>query len=370
MLRTRLLTATAAVALFAAGGVFAQTAPIPAPHGGAETSTGQTVQSPAAPPAATDGAAPAETTVTTVAPETAAVQNSVVDVLRAQGQFTTLLAALDSAQLTETLGTQPAISIFAPTDAAFAALPEADRTRLMDPANVNELRQLLLYHVVVADVNSSQIEGAKGGVQTAANTEVQLDGTGDAIKVDNATVTTADIDAGNGAVFIIDRVLNPAESQVASGDAEEAAPAATEEAPAATPPVADEVEGETPPVTDDMTDDMDAPADTAPDAMAPPPTASTTTTATTPSNTTGEGYTTETAPAAPGEVRPTDSSMAPAGSPEGGVTASPSASTRTAPNGQTATTTTTVAAPPVVNPTDGQVDDEDEEDTTAPKPQS
>lgn len=368
MLRTRLLTATAAVALFAAGGAFAQTAPIPVPHGGADTTTGQTVQSPVAPPAATDGAAPAETTVTTVAPETAVVQNSVVDVLRAQGQFSTLLTALEAAQLTETLGSQPAISIFAPTDAAFAALPEADRTRLMDPANVNELRQLLLYHVVVADVNSSQIEGAKGGVQTAANTEVQLDGTGDAIKVDNATVTTADIDAGNGAVFIIDRVLNPAESQVASGDAEEAAPAAGD-APVATPPVADEVEGEAP-MTGETTDEADAPADMAPDAMAPPPMAPSTTTTTTPSSTTGDGYTTETAPAAPGEVRPTDSSMAPAGSPEGGVTESPSASTRTAPSGQTATTTTTVAAPPVVNPTDGQVDDEDEQDTTGEDPQS
>eukprot|EP01035_Chromulina_nebulosa_P006461 gene6462-8739_t len=91
-------------------------------------------------------------------------------------------------------------------------MTEADRTRLLDPANVNELRQLLLYHVVVADVTSAQIEGAKGGVPTAATTEVQLDGTGDAIKVDNATVTTADVDAGNGSIFIIDRVLNPAES--------------------------------------------------------------------------------------------------------------------------------------------------------------
>ena len=175
-------------------------------------------------------AAPAAQATTPAAPAqtAAALQNNVVvDVLRANGQFTTLLAALDAAQLTETLSTQPAISIFAPTDAAFAALPEADRARLLDPANVNELRQVLLYHVVVADVNSSQIEGAKGGVQTAATTEVQLDGTGDAIKVDNATVTTADVDAGNGSIFIIDRVLNPAESMVATGDAEEAtAPAA------------------------------------------------------------------------------------------------------------------------------------------------
>ena len=231
-----------------------------------------------------------------------------MDVLRANGQFTTLLAALDAAQLTETLSTQAAISIFAPTDADFAALPEADRTRLMDPANVNELRQVLLYHVVVADVNSSQIEGARGGVQTAATTEVQLDGTGDAIKVDNATVTTADIGAGNGSIFIIDRVLNPADSLVATGDAEAAtAPAAddaAEDADAATPPADDTVDEVTPPV------------------------ATTTTTR-----------------------------------PATGVNA---------PNGQPAATTTTVASPTVPNPTDGQVDDEDADDapTPAPRPQS
>ena len=306
MLRTRLLTATAAVALFAAGSAFAQTAPT-APVGPAATppvAAEEPIEAPAAAAAqaATSAAAPTQTA--------AVVENNVVDVLRANGQFTTLLAALDAAQLIETLSTQAAISIFAPTDAAFAALPEADRTRLMDPANVNELRQVLLYHVVVADVNSSQIEGARGGVQTAATTEVQLDGTGDAIKVDNATVTTADIDAGNGSIFIIDRVLNPADSLVATGDAEAAtAPAAddaAEDADAATPPADDTV--------DEVT----------------PPAATTTTTR-----------------------------------PATGVNA---------PNGQPAATTTTVASPTVPNPTDGQVDDEDADDapapTPAPRPQS
>ena len=304
MLRTRLLTATAAVAMFAAGSAFAQTAPT-APVGPAATppvAVEEPIEAPAAAAAqaATNAAAPTQAD--------AVVENNVVDVLRANGQFTTLLAALDAAQLTETLSTQAAISIFAPTDAAFAALPEADRTRLMDPANVNELRQVLLYHVVVADVNSSQIEGARGGVQTAATTEVQLDGTGDAIKVDNATVTTADIDAGNGSIFIIDRVLNPADSLVATGDAEAAtAPAAddaAEDADAATPPADDTVDEVTPPV------------------------ATTTTTR-----------------------------------PATGVNA---------PNGQPAATTTTVASPTVPNPTDGQVDDEDADDapTPAPRPQS
>ena len=256
MLRTRLLTATAAIALFAAPAAFAQDAM--APQTAPATTPAQTA--PAAPATA---AAPAQT-----AAATPAASDTIIDELKANGQFTTLLAALDKAQLTETLKTQPAISIFAPTDAAFAQLPEAERTRLMDPANVNDLRQLLLYHVVVADVNSAQIKGTKGGVETAARTQVQLDGTGDAIKVDDATVTTADIDASNGAIFAIDKVLSPANSAVASGDADEATAteAPAEAAPAATPPAADATA--TPPA-DETTDDTSA-TPPASEPMTPP----------------------------------------------------------------------------------------------------
>ena len=216
MLRTRLLTAAAAVALLGAPAAFAQDMPAQEPVTPTPTQPAPTA------PATTDTSAEPAAQAQAATP---AAANTIVDTLKAQGQFSTLLTALDQAQLTETLKSQPAVSIFAPTDAAFAALPEADRTRLMDPANANELRQLLLYHVIVADVNSSQIKGTKGGVETAARTQVQLDGTGEAIKVDDATVTMADIDAGNGAIFAIDKVLNPAASNVASGDAEEAAPA-------------------------------------------------------------------------------------------------------------------------------------------------
>ena len=306
MIRTRLLTATAAVALFAGSAAFAQDVPA--------------AEAPMAEAPAAEPAPAAEATAAVAA--TPAQTNTIVDVLKSNGQFTTLLTALDAAQLTETLKTQPAISIFAPTDAAFAALPEAERTRLMDPVNVNELRQILLYHVVVADVNSSQIEGTKGGVQTAAETQVQLDGTGGAIKVDGATVTTADIDASNGAIFAIDKVLSPAASQVAAGDAEEAT---TEAAPAEA-----------------------APAEAAPAEAA--------------------------APAAEATVTP------PAG--EAAATPPPPAEAApvTAPTGEPASSMTTTASPPVVNPTDGQVDGEQSdmatdgaEDTTptpVPTPQS
>lgn len=258
MLRTRLLTATAAVALFSAPAAFAQTA-MPA-----EQQTAPAAAMPAPAAAQTPEAA------------TPAATGNVIDTLKADGQFTTLLAALDAAQLTQTLSTQSAISIFAPTDAAFAKLSEAERTRLMDPANVNDLRQLLLYHVIVADVQSSQIEGTKGGVETAARTQVQLDGTQGGIKIDNATVTRADIDASNGAIFAIDSVLNPGASAVASGDAEEAeaAPAATDAAPAATPPAAattDEAMTEDATEATPPAEDVTPPAETAtPPAPTPP----------------------------------------------------------------------------------------------------
>lgn len=193
MLKTAMMSAVATVALIAAGPALAQ-----------ETT----------PPAETMQAMPQEATQ---AP-------SVTKVLRADGRFTTLLAALEQAELTSVLENQAAVSIFAPTDEAFAALPEADRARLMDPANVAELREVLLYHVVAADVASDQILGTRGGVPTAAGGQVQFDGTGESIRVDAATVVEGDIQTANGTVFVLDAVLNPAASQAATGDEEAVEP--------------------------------------------------------------------------------------------------------------------------------------------------
>ncbi|MGZ9114429.1 MAG: fasciclin domain-containing protein, partial [Brevundimonas sp.] len=190
----------------------------------------------------------------------------------AQGDFTTLLAALNQAQLTDTLKSRPAVTIFAPTDEAFAALPEADRTRLMDPANAQELRTLLLYHVIVADVSSAQIAGAKGGVETANRTHVLLDGTGEALRIDGATVSRADIDASNGAIFAIDKVLNPAQSMAtppAAAPAATPAPAAAA-APAAAPAPAAGVTATTRPATPGTVAPNGQPAATTTTISAPP----------------------------------------------------------------------------------------------------
>lgn len=191
MLRTTLLTAVAAVGLMTAPAALAQTAPETAPA------------APAAP-----------------ATQTPAATENVIEMLKMHGRFTTLLQAFDQAQLTETLATRDRITIFAPTDEVFAALPEAERTRLLDPANAQELRNLLLYHVLVADLRPDQIAGARGPIATAGGLEVTIDGTGEAITIDNATVTDPAIDAGNGGIYVIDRLLDP--NAAAQGDGQEA----------------------------------------------------------------------------------------------------------------------------------------------------
>ena len=209
MLRIKLLTAVAATALLAAPAAMAQTAP-------------------AAQPAAPAAQTPAST-------------ENVIEVLKMHGRFSTLLQALDQAQLTQTLATGPRITIFAPTDEAFAALPEAERTRLLDPANVQELRNLMLYHILVAKLTTEQIEGASGPIATAGGVEVNIDGTGEAITIASATVTDPEIEAANGGIYVIDKVLNP--ELAAQGDAEEAEPTA---APAPTTPAPDAAAEATP----------------------------------------------------------------------------------------------------------------------------
>ncbi len=349
MPRTRLLTAVAAAALFAAPAVVAQTPPpqtrpaqpaVPATPANPATVPGM----PATPAVPAMPAAPA-----------AVEQATVIDVLRARGDFTILLGALDRAGLTQTLASRPAVSIFAPTDAAFAALPEDERERLLDPENTAELRERLLYHVIVADVSSAQIEGTRGGVQTASRAEVQLDGTGDAIRVDGATVLQADLDAANGSVFAIDQVLDPARSMAAMGDSEAttAEDAADDEDMADTPAEApaDEAAAE------------EAPAPTPPTL---PPEASAPAAAPTPAPSPATANPAPAAPTAP-DTTPTPGA-APAPAPTGVTATTAPATGQTAPNGQPAATVTTVQSPPVQNPTDGQVDDEEDPLNPAPTP--
>lgn len=128
---------------------------------------------------------------------------------QAAGRFTTFLKAADATQLTPVLKNPGPITVFAPTDAAFAAMPPGELDRLMQPANLNQLQKLLLAHVVNTKVLKSQIAGAKGEVQNGAGANLSIDGSGEAVKVNGATIVEADVLATNGVIHVIDQVMLP-----------------------------------------------------------------------------------------------------------------------------------------------------------------
>ncbi|MEM7384771.1 MAG: fasciclin domain-containing protein [Verrucomicrobiota bacterium] len=155
---------------------------------------------------ATNGIAHAIDTVLIPAsqPET----RNLAEVLEADGRFTTLLAAVGAADLAETVVTSEALTILAPTDAAFAGLPENTLDTLLLPENKEQLRQILLYHVIGGKVLSSTVQ-TLASANTVAEAPVNILLNGDAILVNDAQVFEVDINASNGVIHAIDRVLLP-----------------------------------------------------------------------------------------------------------------------------------------------------------------
>jgi uncharacterized surface protein with fasciclin (FAS1) repeats len=129
----------------------------------------------------------------------------IVDTAVAAGSFTTLVAALEAAGLVETLKGEGPFTVFAPTDAAFAALPAGTVEGLLaDPA---ALAAILTYHVVPGKVMSSDLtEGMKAATVNGAEVTITLDG---GAKVNGAVISTADIEATNGVIHVIDSVILP-----------------------------------------------------------------------------------------------------------------------------------------------------------------
>lgn len=130
---------------------------------------------------------------------------TVVQNLIAQGNFTTLVAAVQAAGLVDTLNSAGPFTVFAPTDAAFAKLPAGTVTALL--ADIPTLTDILLYHVVSgAQVLSNQV--VAGNVTMANGDPATLSTTG-GVKINNATVTGADWRSSNGVIHIIDTVILP-----------------------------------------------------------------------------------------------------------------------------------------------------------------
>ena len=146
-------------------------------------------------------------TETTAAPDDAAAESNIVETAVAAGDFTTLVTAVEAADLAGTLSGEGPYTVFAPTDDAFAALPEGTLDDLL--ADPEALANVLTYHVVDGDVMAADLsDGMEVEALNGETLTITIDG--DTVKVNDATVTTADIVTSNGVIHVIDTVLVPA----------------------------------------------------------------------------------------------------------------------------------------------------------------
>ncbi len=137
------------------------------------------------------------------------MSHDIVDTAVANGSFKTLVAAVTAAGLVETLkGTGP-FTVFAPTDAAFASLPAGTVEGLLKPDAKAKLTQILTYHVVPGKVMSSALAGKTMNPATVEGQSLKIESNGKGVHVNNATVSTADVDCTNGVIHVIDTVLMP-----------------------------------------------------------------------------------------------------------------------------------------------------------------
>ncbi|MFN6951647.1 MAG: fasciclin domain-containing protein [Albidovulum sp.] len=132
----------------------------------------------------------------------------IVDIAAGNADFSTLVAAVKAAGLVDTLKGEGPFTVFAPTNAAFAALPAGTVESLLKPENKDKLIAILTYHVIPGAVTSGQLAGKRLDVATVNGKTVHIDGR-KGVKVNKANVVTADITASNGVIHVIDRVLLP-----------------------------------------------------------------------------------------------------------------------------------------------------------------
>ncbi len=132
----------------------------------------------------------------------------IVDTAIAAGSFNTLAAALTAGDLIETLKSEGPFTVFAPTDEAFAKLPAGTVEDLLKPENKDKLVAILTYHVVAGKVLAADVVKLKSA-NTVNGKDVTIDATSDMVKINDATVTKADILASNGVIHVVDTVLLP-----------------------------------------------------------------------------------------------------------------------------------------------------------------
>lgn len=135
-------------------------------------------------------------------------KHDIVDTAIKAGSFNTLVAAVQAAELVETLKSKGPFTVFAPTDEAFSKLDKATLESLLKPENKDQLIAILTYHVVAGKVMSTDITGNMEPATVNGSTiNITLDN--GKVMINDATVISADVDTDNGVIHVIDTVLIP-----------------------------------------------------------------------------------------------------------------------------------------------------------------
>lgn len=132
---------------------------------------------------------------------------TIVEIAVGNPNFSTLVKAVQAAGLAETLSGKGPFTLFAPTNKAFAALPKGTLEKLLKPENRDMLRKVLTYHVVSGDLMAKDLRSGRVGTVEGSSVAVRV-GHG-SVRVNKSNVVKADIDAKNGVIHVIDRVLLP-----------------------------------------------------------------------------------------------------------------------------------------------------------------
>ncbi len=133
-------------------------------------------------------------------------EKNIVETAIAAGSFKTLVSLLEQAGLAETLATGGKFTVFAPTDAAFAKVPKKTLDAL--GANPEKLKAVLLYHVAKGELRAERVV-KRSSIKTLNGASLKVKVRGQTVKINNASVQKANVDASNGVIHVINRVLIP-----------------------------------------------------------------------------------------------------------------------------------------------------------------
>ena len=157
---------------------------------------------------ATEEKVVSETSATSQAEQIQEESRTIVDIAAEDGRFTTLVTALQAAELDSVLAGEGPFTVFAPTDDAFGKLPEGTIASLLE--TIPALKNILLYHVVSGNVLAADVVALESAVTLQGQT-VSVSVMGDVVKINDSQVIITDIQGSNGIIHVIDTVLLPAD---------------------------------------------------------------------------------------------------------------------------------------------------------------